>query len=285
MQHPCTGNLSNIPSWSVADNGQVRTAAKSILSTTTSPTVVSPRIKLSRSTTASELLAAFSPVKHLSRSTSFISPEAMATTRDPRDLRQKARISYTISDDSDSEASPSALSSAFTTPQKGAALKIIDLEEESAEELELRTSPPPRISSAGHQLRARSDLHLSLRAQENGDEPVIKKRKLTSASKSHRKKQKVIVTSDAKHGETQTIERSYPSTRTTRNEIRDAIATETAAKRAAFFTAKKEAFLPLLPESNYISRLVEKRDHSKPDIDNDFRSTFPYETIDVQPKG
>lgn len=209
----------------------------------------------------------------------------MATSRDPRDLRQKERISYTISDDSDSEASPSAVSSAFPTPQKGAALKVIDLGEESDEELDVPTSPPPRVSSAGHQLRARSDLHLSQRAQENGDKPVVKKRKLTSASKAHRKKQKVIVISDAKHGETDTIKLSVPSTRTARNEIRDAIATKTAAKRSAFFIAKKDFFLPLLPESNYISRLLEKGDHSQPDLDNDTDSTVPYEAIEIQPKG
>ena len=209
----------------------------------------------------------------------------MATTRDPRDLRQKERISYTISNDSDSEASPSAASSAFPTPQKGAALKVIEVGEESAEELDPPASPPRRISSAGHQLRAHSDLHLSLRAQENGDKPVIKKRKLTSASRSHRKKQKVIVTSDAKHSEGETIKLSIPSTRTARNEIRDAIATETAAKRSAFFTAKKDFFLPLLPESNHISRLTERRGQLHSNIDNDTDSTVPYESIEAQPKG
>lgn len=208
----------------------------------------------------------------------------MATTRDPRELRQKERISYTISDDSESEAPPSAVSSAFPTPQKGAALKIIDLEEESAEELEIPASPPPRISSAGHQLRARSDLHLSLRAQENGDKPVIKKRRLASASRAHRKKQKVIVTSDARHSETQTIRLYVPPTRTARNEIRNAIATETAAKRSAFFIAKKDFFLPLLPESNYISRLIEKGEHSQPDLDKDNDSIAVYEAIENQPK-
>lgn len=285
MQDLCTNTPSDLLSWQEVDRAQVCTPTESLALTTTRPTIVSPRVKLSRSTTASELLAAFSPVKQLSKSPPSASTEAMATTIDSRGLRQKERISYTISDDSDSEASPSAASSAFPTPQKGAALKVVDLEEESAEELEPPTSPPPRVSSAGHQLRARGDLHLSLRAQENGDKPAIKKRKLTSASKAHRKKQKVIVTSDAKHDETQTITLSIPSTRTARNEIRDAIATETAAKRSAFFTAKKAFFLPLLPESNYISRLSEKGDQSLPDTDNNTDCTVPYETIETQPKG
>ncbi len=284
MQRLCTKTSSTLLSGQQADKEQLCSPAKSIPSTTTSPNV-SPRIKLSRSTTASELLAAFSPVKQVSRSPSFTNIEAMATTGDPRNLRQKGRISYTISDDSDSEVPPSAVSSAFTTPQKGAALKVIDLEEESDEELQVPTSPPTRVSSAGHQLRAPRDLHLSLKAQENGDKPVIKKRKLTLASKSRRKKQKVIVTSDAKQGESQTIRLSVPSARTARNEIRDAIATETAGKRSAFFIAKKDFFLPLLPESNYISRLSERGDHSQPDLGNGTDSAVPYETIETQPKG
>lgn len=93
------------------------------------------------------------------------------------------------------------------------------------------------------------------------------------------------MTSDAKQGESQTIRLSVPSARTARNEIRDAIATETAGKRSAFFIAKKDFFLPLLPESNYISRLSERGDHSQPDLGNGTDSAVPYETIETQPKG
>ena len=168
-------------------------------------------------------------------------------------------MSYEISDDEDGPPSTNA-GSTFSTPQK----PIVYLEEEYElySESEPAGTPPPRQSSAGHSLRQRSDLHLSLRAQENGDKAVARK------LKSHRKKQ---------------VQRSAPAPpRTARNEVRDQIASETAAKRANFFIAKKEYFLPLLPDSNHVQRLVDQRNELYGGVKE---LGFPYEAFTTQPQG
>ena len=193
-----------------------------------------------------------------------------------RHLRHKDRISYNISDDSDAADSPSGVST-FSTPQKPKRKRnIIDLEDEVLEVIELATTPPPRLSTAGHSLRQHKDLHLSLRAQENGDKPISKKRRIHTSGSSHKKKPRVISASDA----------PAPA-RTARNEIRDSIATETAGKRAKFFVAKKEYFLPLLPESNHISRLVEQHGQAQAaqGADDHTDMAVAYEVLETQPKG
>ncbi|MCJ1433349.1 hypothetical protein MMC27_002709 [Xylographa pallens] len=191
-----------------------------------------------------------------------------------RDLRQKEKISYTISDDSDELASVSGVSSTFSTPQKQKRSRnIIDLEDDDndVEEITRPTTPPPRLSAAGHALRQHKDLHLSLRALENGDKPVLKKRRVSLPKI---KQQKPRVVSDAPLGH---------AVRTMRNETRDFIATETAAKRAKFFIAKKDYFLPLLPENNHVKRIVEQAaiQHS---IGSAEDMVVPYESIG-QPQG
>ena len=166
-----------------------------------------------------------------------------------RDLRQKEKVSYTISDDSDELASISGASSVFLTPQKPKRTRhIIDLEDDNdeVEEVSRPPTPPPRLSAAGHALRQHKDLHLSLRAQENGDKRVLKKRRVSLPKI---KQQNPRVVSNAPLGH---------AVRTVRNETRDFIATETAAQRAKFFIAKKDYFLPLLPENNHVRRIVEQ---------------------------
>ena len=187
---------------------------------------------------------------------------------DRRDLRRKQRVSYTISDDSDSAEVPSAASSAFNTPQKPKRTRapIIDLEDDTeSEEVESPKTPPPRLSSAGHSLRQPKDLHLSFRAQENGDKPRYKKQK---HSKANKRKQP----SDCKPAAQQT----------SRNQIRSNIATETVGKRARFFIAKKDYFLPLLPANNHIKKLVEQQ---VPNDRGEEDQTVPYQAIEVQPRG
>ena len=190
-------------------------------------------------------------------------------TENKRDLRNRKRVSYQLSDDSDSVPSPSVSSSSFSTPQKtrrrGTDV-FVDLEDYI--EPEASKTPPPRISSAGHSLRQHQDLQLSLRAQENADKPVIKRRRRT------RKQPKNIILVNDGDGEAL-------SQKTARNEIRDIIAIETASKRANFLVAKKEYFLPLLPQSNYISRLVEERKQSEQVED----LSIAYEAIQHQPQG
>ena len=189
-----------------------------------------------------------------------------------RGLRHKPRVSYTISDDSDEPDPLSSPSSTFTTPQKPTrGRKVINLEDEDDEivEVERPKTPPPRVSSAGHSLRQHKELHLSLRAQENGDKPIVKKQKL---SKSSRRQSIPKIVSDAP---------SEPHVRTARNEVRDTIATETAAKRTRFFVAKKDYFLPLLPESNHVKKMVDLQHgngHAAGDI-------LPYEALESQPAG
>ena len=191
-----------------------------------------------------------------------------------RHLRHKERISYNISDDSDTTDSPSGVST-FTSPEKPKRnRRIIDLEDEELEVIELATAPPPRLSSAGHSLRQHKDLHLSLRAQENGNKPVLKKRRIDPNI--HKKKPTTSLTSNAP-----------APPRSARNEIRDLIATETAGKRAKFLVAKKEYFLPLLPESNHVSKLVEQHGHTQAakSADTGADMSVPYEVLETQPKG
>lgn len=181
-----------------------------------------------------------------------------------RRLRHKEKpVSYEISSDSDSTDPASQLDSSFSSPEKPARkrVSIVDLEDE-LEEIEPPKTPPPRLSAAGHSLRQHNDLKLSLQARENADKPVLKKRKIT------RQKSKNI------------LKPSAPAApRTARNEIRDHIATETAGKRAKFFVAKKDLFLPLLPDGNHIQKLVAQAGNEGKD------ESEPYEVIEKQPAG
>lgn len=185
-----------------------------------------------------------------------------------RRLRQKKPVHYEISISGDSD-SPESATSAFSSPTKRRTSRpSINLDDEF-----LDVEPPkallPRVSSAGHSLRQHSDLHLSLRAQENGDRPVVKRRRVSNRPSKN---------SATAHGTGIQL-----SQRTARNEIRGNISRETAVKRANFYVAKKEYFLPLLPESNNINRLVEARRAAGQQGDEDI--TIPYEALDQQPEG
>lgn len=233
----------------------------------------SPKRDLSGKNTAAELLAAFSPLSQPKKDnqSSVISPSSFPiamTTK--RATRRKEPISYHISDDSDAQESQSVTDSTFSTPQKSrkvTSYEIIDLEDES--ESEPAKTPPPRVSTAGHALRQHGDLHLSLRAQENGDKQPIKRRR--------RRSKKVLRKPTIGH-------RAGPSTvpKTARNEIRNEIATQTAKKRANFFVAKKDYFLPLLPDKNHITRLAEERSEGQ---EGEKDLSVPYEAFEHQPKG
>lgn len=188
-----------------------------------------------------------------------------------RKLRRKEPVHYEISSSGDSEGGAESATSTFSSPAKRrrSSVNIVDLEEEF-----LEVEPPkvlqPRVSSAGHSLRQHSDLHLSLRAQENGDKPVAKRRRVSYGSI-----KKKSATAHAKGAQ--------PLQKTARNEIRENISRETAVKRANFYVAKKEYFLPLLPESNSINRLIEARRAAGEQGDEDI--TIPYEALEQQPEG
>jgi hypothetical protein len=54
-----------------------------------------------------------------------------------------------------------------------------------------------------------------------------------------------------------------PPGQETRGEVRSAIAAQTAVKRANFFLAKRDFFLPLLPEVNHVTKLLAQRSQVK----------------------
>ena len=230
-----------------------------------------PKIHLSGKTTASELLAAFSPKgQRKAEPQPWVSPLRFPITMsDKRPTRRKERVTYQISDDSDSLESPSAAGSTFSTPQKSHRGKFMEYEEEEEEsEIEPAKTPAPRLSSAGHSLRQHQDINRSLRAQENADKPRIKRRKI---SKKTSRKSNVILDEEA-----------ITLPKTARNEIRNEIATETARRRGSFFVAKKDYFLPLLPDKNHITRLVEERSKTK---EGEKYLSVPYEALKHQPIG
>ena len=239
--------------------------------TPTHLTTCSPKTPLSGKKTAAEILAAFSPVSQSKRNPQpWVSPSSFSIAMsEKRTMRRKERISYHISDDSDSVQSQSAADSTFSTPQKTARSSqqtFVDLDEDS--EIEPEKTPPPRVSSAGHSLRQHQNLHLSLRAQENGDRQRVTKRR-----KPRKPSRKSVDSSNSKPS---------PLARTARNQIRNEIATETTRKRNNFFVAKKDYFLPLLPDNNYITRLAEERSHVGED---EMDLSIPYEAIEHQPEG
>ncbi|PVH92788.1 hypothetical protein DM02DRAFT_619713 [Periconia macrospinosa] len=67
-----------------------------------------------------------------------------------------------------------------------------------------------------------------------------------------------------------------PKLDTARTRLREEIAQKTKVKADNFLVANKDYFLPLLPERNYISRLVTKAKST---------STVPYQAIKQQPEG
>ena len=185
-----------------------------------------------------------------------------------RRLRDKKAVSYDISD-SDNGDTSTAPDSSFSSPEKPKRKRreIVDLEDES-EEVEPPTTPPPRLSAAGHSLRQHKDLRLSLQAKENADKSRRRKRKIPKSKSSTKA---VIKASNYK------VE-AIP--RTARNEIRDFINSETAGKRANFFVANADLFLPLLPpDSNHIQRLIAQYGREAGD------KIIPYQALEHQPAG
>ena len=229
---------------------------------------LTPPSQTSRSITASQILATFSPRPQTKKSPSsdVVSSQNLPIAMEvKRSSRRKEQISYEISDDSENPDASSSLDSTFSTPQKAprTRVSIVDLEDE-LEEIEPPKTPAPRLSSAGHALRQPNELALSSRKKQNGDKRIIKKRKTTK----RRSNPKTI------------LQPAAP--KTARQELREYVNTETAGKRSNFFVAKKDLFLPLLPESNHIQRLVAQRQTSGTSEED---LSVPYEAIEHQPAG
>lgn len=192
-----------------------------------------------------------------------------------RRLRPKDAVSYEESEDSqlDTPGGSSAFSSAGSSRRRN----VIDLESSSEEEApETPKTPPPRVSFAGHSLRQHAVLHQPLRALENADKPETnsrKKRRTTGSSRAVPR-----VRSDLTPKGTPRSSR----VKTERAEVREAIAAETRVSRSAFFVAKKDIFLPLLPERNHVSKLVAQ---STEEGAAPLKPIVEYEELTEQPKG
>jgi hypothetical protein len=199
--------------------------------------------------------------------------------------RKRIPNAHLISDDLDgSPTSPSHNRPFIFKQSAGRVRKIIELEDS---EDELQAPPPraalllPRTSLSGHTLRQSGVLRQSLSARQNADTPAKKKRKVYTL----RKPKAAILESDA----------VPEKVRTARNEVRDVIAAETRVKRERFFIAKKDYFLPLLPENNEVRKLVEldrvKKKAALGDghvlmgVHDEDEGIVPYEELEEKPKG
>ena len=159
---------------------------------------------------------------------------------------------------------------------------VLDLDDGDADELSL-PFPPEQPIHTGHSLRPRSSLNQSIKASENGDKPPTKRRR--SAGSVLSRKSNV-----SNRNVTPNKDQVAPSL-SSRQQVRQGIATKTAGKRARFFLAKKDCFLPLLPQSNHISRLLEKAGseesilHKTTGRPDNHEGIYPYEPIETQPRG
>jgi SWI/SNF-related matrix-associated actin-dependent regulator of chromatin subfamily A member 5 len=71
-----------------------------------------------------------------------------------------------------------------------------------------------------------------------------------------------------------------------RAEIRHQIATDTMKRRDRFLLAKMDYFLPLLPEHNYIKKLVDAAAAAESKGGKKLSpEAYPYEELESQPKG
>jgi len=64
---------------------------------------------------------------------------------------------------------------------------------------------------------------------------------------------------------------------TARTRVRDEIATKTKAKRDAYLLHHKEHFMPLLPETNYITKLEKSGEKTQ--------NVVPHQQLLTQPQG
>ena len=198
-----------------------------------------------------------------------IAPSPFHNASDDR-LRQQKNVTYEISSGSEDElAASSTGESSFSSPgrpQKNR-MSLVDLVDDDDEEVEEIEPPPPRATAAGHSLRQREHLKQSLRAQ-NHAEPTRKKQKFLGRASTFLKAEK-------------SFGRQKPNSE--RMDVREKIATETTGKRANFFVAKKQLFLPLLPnDTNHVKKLVLQRDQNGTDSGD---LTVPYEILEKQPEG
>jgi hypothetical protein len=161
--------------------------------------------------------------------------------------RKGKRFSHPASSDSET---PSPVQSSFSSPEKTSRTRrviVLGDEDDSPDELAALTTPQRRISSAPHLLRQPKALRSPPRAPEDADRPARKRQKTMRSP---------LKISRPPNGN--------PPGRETRGEVRSAIAAQTAVKRANFFLAKRDIFLPLLPEVNHVTKLLAQLSQAKP---------------------
>ena len=238
-----------------------------VLSSNHSLHSTSPRTPHSQRSTSPKVVIHNSPLP-LSSPIPFRFAGKMADSK--RSTRVKPVISYEISSDSEIDDSPSVHEYSFSSPERkgGKPHNPISVNEDDTETEEEVIAPEniqPRRSSAGHSLRQRHELHRPSRVLENGDN----RGKRAGNKGRGRPKPKP--------------KGRRPATRPSeRIEIRRDISNVTARKRANFFIANKDLFLPLLPENNHIQRLLDQRKASQQD-EHDL--SHPYKVLAKQPSG
>lgn len=174
--------------------------------------------------------------------------------------RAKTPVNY-----ADSEASSN--SSPFETPQSQRMFDLdqdeLDKDEDGDEDNVIEYS----ISSR-RELRSRKP-NRSLKAMENGFVP--------HKSSHNRRTNRAALDELAGH--------DLPPVLGGRTAIRQEIASKTGAYRNQFLIEKKDLWLPLLPDNNFVRKLVEK--HKKPSAVEAglIPPVSPYEEIETQPHG
>ncbi|KAG8527568.1 uncharacterized protein KY384_007721 [Bacidia gigantensis] len=186
---------------------------------------------------------------------------------DMRQTRSKPRVTYEISSDSEGSGESLGDGSSFSSPEKPP-LVIIDEQDDS----EHSESPPPpamklRESAAGHNLRQPGVLQQPRHVLENGDRRPRRKAKRSKTTGQSNK----LTT------------KNYDVTaQTERSHIRQHISSVTTRDRANFFMSKANVFLPLLPQDNFIKRLLEKAPKTS---EPSSHISVPYQVINKQPTG
>jgi SWI/SNF-related matrix-associated actin-dependent regulator of chromatin subfamily A member 5 len=182
---------------------------------------------------------------------------------------QKLRGSQALSQSSSSSQGSSQTTSTRDLRQKSdlAAKSEVESEQNDAREEEMHIE---YSNVNGRSLRKRKPNN-SLKAQENGWSPEKSRRSVADK-----------VTADVGFD---LSELNFTPIVSRRSEIRREIANETTGRRNSFLVDKKDFWLPLLPENNYISKLIEKYKQLSKDERAKLPTVQPYEELAKQPKG
>jgi hypothetical protein len=179
-------------------------------------------------------------------------------------LRARPSLNYAVSALTEAASSEA---SAFPTPQKLAPRKTDSSEDELAEPV---SNPPPKGRKKVKTEEKDEELKMEARKRDKADAP----------RRSGRFRKSNIIESDMVDELARTPTKKKvplrPKLDTARQRLKDEIAMQSKAKANNFLVANKEYFLPLLPQNNYVSKLVEKGDAG---------SIVEYKALTEQPSG